>query len=96
MKHLEHHNILSDQQHGFRKTRPCETHLLATINDLAKSIDESRQIDVNTALSHVGPTSVTKQHKSLLLRRPQASHQLNAALRRGAHHCSLGLERVGG
>jgi len=45
MKHLEHHNILSDQQQGFHKTRSCESQLLLTINDLAKSIDKSSQID---------------------------------------------------
>jgi len=45
MKHLEHHNIPSDQEHGFRKTRSCKTQLLVTVNDLAKSIDESSQID---------------------------------------------------
>jgi len=36
MKHLEHHSILSDQQHGLRKTRSCEMQLLVTISDLAK------------------------------------------------------------
>jgi len=38
MKHLEQHNILTDQQHGFRKGRSCESHLIITVNDLAKCI----------------------------------------------------------
>ena len=43
MKHLENNNILTDLQHGFRKHRSCETQLIKTINDLAKSrITESR------------------------------------------------------
>jgi len=43
--HLDQHNILSDQQHGFRKTRSCESQLILTIDDLAKGIDNSSQID---------------------------------------------------
>jgi len=43
--HLEHHNVLSDRQHGFHKKRSCESQLILIVNDLAKSIDDSRQID---------------------------------------------------
>jgi len=43
--HLAHHNMLSDQQHGFRKTRSCVSQLILTIDDLAKSIDDSSQTD---------------------------------------------------
>jgi len=45
MKHLEHHSILSDQQHGFRTGRSCKTQLILTVNDLAKGIDDSSQIN---------------------------------------------------
>ena len=38
MKHLENNNILADLQHGFKKHRSCETQLIKTVNDLAKSI----------------------------------------------------------
>ena len=44
--HLKQHNILCDQQHGFRSGRSCETQLIITINDLAKSLDEGTQTDV--------------------------------------------------
>ena len=40
-KHLETHSILNDTQHGFRKT-----HLILTIQDLAKGIDLGEQIDL--------------------------------------------------
>jgi len=43
MKHLEQHNILTDQQHGFRKGR--SSRLIITVNDFAKCIDDSNQID---------------------------------------------------
>ena len=45
MKFFEQHNILSDSQHGFRKNRSYETQLIVTINDLAKGLDNSQQID---------------------------------------------------
>ena len=43
---LDQHNILSDMQHGFRKSRSCESQLILTIQDLAKGIDDNSQIDV--------------------------------------------------
>jgi len=33
MQHLDHNNILSAYQHGFRKLRSCETQLLVTVLD---------------------------------------------------------------
>ena len=45
MKHLENNNILTDLQHGFRKHRSCETQLIKTVNDLAKSMDHGEHID---------------------------------------------------
>ena len=45
MKHLEEHGILSDQQHGFRKRRSCESQLILTLQDLAAGIDAFQQID---------------------------------------------------
>ena len=49
MQHLDLHNILSDQQHGFRKKkkkkRSCESQLILTIQDLASSLDDGEQID---------------------------------------------------
>ena len=45
MKHLENNNILTDLQHGFRKHRSCETQLIKTVNDLAKSMNHGEQID---------------------------------------------------
>ena len=45
MSHLDRHNILTDFQFGFRKKRSCETQLLITVNELAKSLDGGRQTD---------------------------------------------------
>ena len=36
---------MTDLQHGFRKGRFCESQLIITVNDLAKGIDDSSQID---------------------------------------------------
>ena len=43
--HFERSNILTGSQHGFRKRRSCETHLLLTIDDLTKGLDDRQQID---------------------------------------------------
>ena len=45
MHHLDHHNILSDSQHDFRKKRSCESQLILTIQDLASSLKDGEQID---------------------------------------------------
>ena len=45
MKHLNDNNILSDEQHGFRNNRSCESQLLITINDFATRLNDKEQID---------------------------------------------------
>jgi len=45
MRHLDRHSLLTDQQHGFRKRRSCETQLILTLQDLAAGIEEGEQID---------------------------------------------------
>jgi hypothetical protein len=42
---LDHNNILSDMQHGFRKKRSCETQLITTVQDLATGLNNKQQID---------------------------------------------------
>ena len=46
MKHLEHHKILTDTQHGFRARRSCETQLLTLVDELAKGLDKRKQLDL--------------------------------------------------
>lgn len=38
IKHMDHHYILTDTQHGFCKRRSCETRLILTVQDLTKNI----------------------------------------------------------
>ena len=45
INHLEHHNVLTDRQHGFRKNRSCETQLIKTVNDLVKTLNDKGQAD---------------------------------------------------
>ena len=45
-RHLEANSILTDAQHGFRKRRSCETQLITTIQDLAKTMDNRGQTDI--------------------------------------------------
>ena len=46
MDHLDEKSILSDNQHGFRSKRSCETQLVSTINGLAQSLGERGRVDI--------------------------------------------------
>ena len=46
MKHLESHSILVDTQHGFRAKRSTESQLILTINDIAKTFDAKKNVDM--------------------------------------------------
>ena len=37
--HLTKYNILTEEQHGFRQFRSCETQLISTVHDLAKNLN---------------------------------------------------------
>ena len=45
-KHLARHNILIDNQHGFRQKLSCETQLIQAVDDWAKNINSKHQTDV--------------------------------------------------
>ena len=47
MNHLSQNNLLSDNQHGFRACRSCETQLITTVQELhvAKNMSSGKQID---------------------------------------------------
>ena len=46
MNHLETNNILSPQQHGFRRQRSCETQLLKLIDELMEYMESGKQTDL--------------------------------------------------
>ena len=46
MSHLDDHNILCPQRHGFRKGHSCETQLIGTIQDVAADLDNKKQTDM--------------------------------------------------
>ena len=43
---LNKNKILSDNQHGFRRNRSCETQLLAAVNDWCEAIENKKSVDV--------------------------------------------------
>ena len=45
VSHLQEFKIVSDIQHGFRKSYSCETQLRITLEDLAKNLDRGKQND---------------------------------------------------
>ena len=46
MDHFDKYSILTDKQHGFRSKHSCESQLILTVHDLAKSLDSRSQIDI--------------------------------------------------
>ena len=46
MQHVDRNNLLSSNQHGFRKGLSCETQLVMLTEILAKSLDEKCSVDV--------------------------------------------------
>ena len=45
IKHMEAHDMLTDQQHGFRKRRSCKSQLIITVQDSAAGLHDDEQID---------------------------------------------------
>ena len=54
-------NILNDAQHGFRKQKSTETQLIATIQDLAKGVEDAILLDFSKTFDKV-------PHRCLLLK----------------------------
>lgn len=46
MDHFDRHQVLCDEQHGFRAKRSCESQLLITIDDIARNMEEGDQTDI--------------------------------------------------
>ena len=46
MNHLEQHDLLCDNQHGFRRMCLCETQLIQFIDELARHLHKGKQVDV--------------------------------------------------
>ena len=45
VQHLENHDLICDEQHGFRKARSCLTNLLSTLEDWTSMYDEGTAFD---------------------------------------------------
>jgi hypothetical protein len=46
MDHFDRHQVLCDEQHGFRVKRSCESQLLITIDDIARNMEEGDQTNI--------------------------------------------------
>ena len=68
IKHLEANEILSDTQHGFRKRRGRDTQLVMVMNDFAKNLNYSQQLD--TILLDFSKAFDKVNHRKLLINGP--------------------------
>ena len=46
MRHFDENIILTDNQHGFRRGRSCETQLLELVEELTTNLESGKQTDV--------------------------------------------------
>ena len=46
MDHFDSHRVLTDNQHGFRKGRSCETQLLEFVDEIVGQMESGSQIDI--------------------------------------------------
>ena len=46
MNHFDNHSILTDKQHGFRSKHSTESQLILTVQDLAFSLENKKQVDL--------------------------------------------------
>ena len=46
MDHLDSQNILHENQHGFHARRSCESQLLMTTDDISKSLNSGKQVNM--------------------------------------------------
>ena len=46
MDHVQHNNILIDNQHGFRSGFSCQTQLISLVEDISHAMDDGFQTDV--------------------------------------------------
>ena len=53
IRHLEENNILSENQHGFRKHRSCEYQLAITLQELADGLNKGDQTYIVTFLEGI-------------------------------------------
>ncbi len=44
--HIDQHQILCEEQHGFRSKHSCESQLIQTVHDLAEGLNNRIQTDV--------------------------------------------------
>ena len=66
MEHFDQNQILHSNQHGFRKKRSCESQLIITLNDIASSFDNGKQID--SILLDFSKAFDKVDHKKLILK----------------------------
>ena len=79
MRHLDAHNILSDQQLCFQKKRSCDSQLILTLQDLSAGLEAGEQIDAVLLDFSKAFDKVSHQRLSLKLRHYGISSGLKAS-----------------
>jgi len=46
MDHLTQHQILCEQQYGFRQGHSCETQLINVVEDVQRALDQQKKVDL--------------------------------------------------
>ncbi len=64
--HLETHNILLANQHGFRRNHSCESQLILTINDLTNTLNQTAGATIDMGILDFSKAFDTVPHERLL------------------------------
>ena len=68
MSHLDKHDILTDVQHGFRKSHSCRTQLITTIEEIARNLDQIQGSQTDAILLDFSKAFDIVPHQRLLLK----------------------------
>ena len=83
MDHFNRQTILTDNQHGFRSKRSCETQLLVTTHDISQFLNDPQIKQVDAIVLHFAKAFHKVLHQKLLVKlefygiRGQLLHWIN-------------------
>ena len=93
MSHLNHNDVLSNSQHGFRAGYSCSTQLISLIEDLNSHMDRNLQVDMIPL--DFSKAFDTVPHCCLLKKLAYLMAKVSTGLESGSQHTNNGFYLMG-